>query len=240
MENVPPGYGSSRLSSIEVWHHPDEGRDLLREFASLLAGLVADIEIEVRHALGCALGLCVYRTNDDARAALARPVPPTMLMAPRIAPDLSLIVCHSPAADPRNGDPSRMRRHFAHEIAHVVLADRTGGRRTLGDGGRLAKVRPWVDEGFAEVVAAVVCRRPDLVAPHMAAAEPWDEDELDAVLNDVGSLRRAAAFAEAVRRFELFRGGRSLGDLFLDPAIVGSSVGERSGRRPLRNEPRTC
>lgn len=216
MEFVPSGYRSSRLSAVEVWHHPMEEPDVVAKLASLVADVATALESELGYVLSCPLCLCVYWTNDDAAAELGRNVPTTMLMTPRIASDGSLIVCQSPAVDPRNGDWRRMRRHLVHEVAHVMLADLTGGTRILGDGGRSIRVRPWFDEGFAEVAAAAICARPDIIEGYLAvpADGTWSEDELDAALNDIGSWRRAAAFAEAVRRIQACRRGGTLRDVF--------------------------
>jgi hypothetical protein len=216
MEFVPSGYRSRRWSAVEVWHSPEEGTDVVATLAALVSEIVSAVESELGHLLSCPLRLCVYQTNDDATAALGRSVPATMLMAPRIGSDWSLIVCQSPEVDPQNGDWRRMRRHLAHEVAHVMLADLTGGRRILGDGGRSIRVRPWFDEGFAEVVAAAVCARPDIIEQYLAAPSDGtrSEDELDSALNDIGSPRRPAAFAESVRRIHAGCRGRTLRDVF--------------------------
>jgi hypothetical protein len=216
MEFVPSGYYSLRLLTAEIWHHPDEVPDVAATLAALVSDTVAALRSELGHTLSCSLHLCVYRTNDDAAAALGRRVPATMLMAPSLGPDCSLIVCQSPEVDARNGDWRRMRRHLAHEAAHVMLADLTGGKRILGDGGCSIRVRPWFDEGFAEVAAATVCARPDIIEQYLAAPSDctWNEEELDVALNDIGSLRRPAAFAEAVRRVHARCRGGTLRDLF--------------------------
>jgi hypothetical protein len=104
--------------------------------------------------------------------------------------------------DERDYVSGRLPADLAHQLAHVMLADMTGGTRMLGDGGRSIRIRPWFDEGFAEVAAAVVCARPDIIEHYLAVpSQPdWCEDELDAALNDLVSPRRSSAFAEAVRR----------------------------------------
>ena len=218
MDFVPPGYRSHGPSAFEVLHHPDESPDFVNELASLIVGVADIMHADLGHRLSCSLNLCVYRNSDDAAAALGRTVPTTMLMAPRIGPDWSLIVCHSPEADPRNGDWRRMRRHLAHEFAHVWLADFIGGMRVLGDGGRLSKVRPWFDEGFAEMAAAHVCARPEIIERYLATPRDgeWNEDDLDATLNDIGSPRRPAAFAEAVLRMHARSNDRTLRDVLHD------------------------
>jgi ferredoxin len=214
MDFVPSEYRSFRSASVAVWHHPEEKTDVVTALAALTGNLIAAMEVELGHRLSCALDLCVYHTNDDAIAALGRNVPATMLMAPRLGPDWSLIVCQSPNVDHRNGDWPRMRRHLAHEIAHVMLADLTGSTRRLGDDGRSMRVRAWFDEGFAEVAAAVVCGRPDIIEQYPAATSQaaWSEDELDAALDDIGSPARPAAFVEAVRRVQAGLRSRTLRD----------------------------
>jgi hypothetical protein len=215
MQFVPSAYHSDRQSAIEVWHHLEEAAEVVATLAAHVGDVSAALQCELDHPLSCALHLCVYRTSDDAAAALGRNVPTTMLMAPRIGPDWSLIICQSSQVDPRNGEWSRMRRHLAHEVAHVMLADFTGSTRILGDGGRSMRVRTWFDEGFAELAAAVVCARQDIVAGYLAAGSkaPWSEEELDAALNDIASPRRPAAFAEAVSRVQVLCRGGTLRDV---------------------------
>jgi len=216
MKFVPPNYGLSRFSSLDVWHHPAETDEVVTTVASLVSDVADKMESEVGHELSSPLHLCIYRTNGEACGALGRDVPATMLMAPCIGPDRSLIVCQSPQADPRNGDWRRMQRHLAHELAHVMLADLTGGASSLGDGGRLIRVRPWFDEGFAEVAAAFVCARRDIIESYEAASpgDPWDEEELDGALTDIASPRRSEAFAEAVRRIHVRCRGGTLREVF--------------------------
>ena len=215
MDFVTPGYRPSRLSGVEVWHHAEEAADVVARLALLVCDVAAAMEVELGCKPSCTLRLCVYHSNDNAATALGRNVPPTMLMAPRLASDWSLIVCQSPKVDPRNGDWPRMRRHLAHEVAHVMLADLTGGTRKIGDGGHSLRIRSWFDEGFAEVAAAVVCARPDIIERYLATPSEtaWSEDELDAALDDIGSPRRPAAFAEAVRRVQAGYRGRTLRDV---------------------------
>lgn len=233
MKFVPSDYRSISASDVEMWRHPSEPDGVVTRFGLLASAVLEAVTLELDHAPSCALHLCIYRTNEDACVSLGRKVPSTMLMAPQIGGDWSLFVCQSPNVDPRNGDWERMQRHFAHELAHIGLADLTGGTKTLGDGGRRCRIRPWFDEGFAEIVAATVCKRPDIIERYLAipASDLWSADKLDAALNAIGSSTREAAFAEAVRRVHTVCQGRPLAEVMRTASAV-APIATESGFPP--------
>jgi hypothetical protein len=106
--------------------------------APLVGAWIADARSRVEACLGFgmtrAVHVVVYTHNRDARAALDRAVPDTMLLAPVHAADHALVALHAPATDPANRDPRRMLRLLCHELVHVCVAEVTGSRKRLGDG----------------------------------------------------------------------------------------------------------
>lgn len=195
---IPAHYQRTTTDRCVFW-----GRDGSEPAAmSLLDDCLRRLETLLDHRLQRTLHLVVYATNADARAALGRDIPPEMLLAPFHSRDAALVAIQSPAADPSNGDEHRMRRHLCHELAHVFAAERTGSTKELGDAGIHMRLLPWVDEGFAEVLAARATGRLEIIA---AAAQRCSNANLaDAALNaafmDLASPDRANAFACATTR----------------------------------------
>lgn len=112
-----------------------------------------------------------------------------------------------------------MRRLLAHEVAHVAVALQTKSEKRLGDGNRSMRVRSWVNEGFACVVAALAGNRVDLLERQVTRAAEVSIDDLDAALDDLADERRAIAFAVATARVWAAVQARGLGHVFrnLDP-----------------------
>jgi hypothetical protein len=168
----------------------------------LLDGLVGSVESLLGSRVTCRLHVIVYRSNDDARAALARAVPPNMLLAPALGPRDSVIAVQSVAADPANGDCQRMSRHLSHEVAHVMVALETGSEKRLGDGDRHLRVSPWVNEGFAVCAAALATGQLEAIRraverEMLLTTKPFD---LDGAVNDLAGPHRSAATAIATSR----------------------------------------
>ena len=196
MQYVPESYRPIVCDEIVLWSC--DGTEPLH--AQLLVESRRKIEKLLDHPLQRTLHAVVYETNHEACLALDRQVAPAGLLAPLHTPDHALIAWQSPAADPRNADRARMRRHLAHELTHVFTAERTGSVKSLGDGDRGMRIEPWIDEGFAEVVAATVADRPNLIEDALAVMETRTDEQLAAAFRDLDSPDRAIAFAVATAR----------------------------------------
>ncbi|HEX6838937.1 MAG TPA: hypothetical protein VF334_20300 [Polyangia bacterium] len=179
------------------------GRDGSDAFiAALVDDAVRAVERLLAHRLTRALHVVAYASNEEACRALDRRVPATMLLAPLHTSTLALVALQAPSVDPRNGDVQRMRRLLCHELAHVLVAERTGSVKRLGDGNRGMRVSSWVDEGLAVCVAAAAAQQPDVIdaALERSAAAALSEDALAAAFDDLTSRDRDAAFAVATAR----------------------------------------
>ena len=105
----------------------------------------------------------------------------------------SLIILQNPIADPINGDLQRMRRMLVHEICHLFVREKSGSTAFLGDGLKDMKVRPWVDEGFAEYLSWLcIGKRNPILQKSFRYID--NLDEVDRLLNDFSSDRRTLAF----------------------------------------------
>jgi len=115
---------------------------------------------------------------------------------------LALVALHAPSVDPANGDARRLRRLLAHELAHVLAAERTGSVKRLGDGNRGMRLAEWVDEGFAVNLAAAVTAEPGIIdsARSRASGVPMSDDALAAAFRDLNAPERSSAFAIATAR----------------------------------------
>lgn len=83
----------------------------------------------------------------------------------------------------------------------------------LGDDDVGMRVRPWLDEGVAEIVSAEVCDRHDLVAAALdrATRTPFVSlAEVDAALRDLDSPNRALAFPVATALVHALGGAGSV------------------------------
>jgi hypothetical protein len=198
MTYIPARYSSFRHGRIVFWGH--ERSEAIA--VELLPASLERIAVLLEYPLRRELHVVVYATNADARSALRREIGSAALLAPLHEPELAMIALQSPTVDPRNGDPRRMRRHLCHELAHVFSAERTGSVKHLGDGDRGMRLVSWVDEGFAESVAAMTSDRHDIIEQAMAlsAARGLSDEELAAAFHDMGSRDREVAFAVATAR----------------------------------------
>jgi len=96
--------------------------------------------------------VCCYHTRDDATRALGRNVPASMAMAPYASETCGLVVIHSPSLHPTNQDTRRLRRILAHELCHLLVAERSASTKILGDDNGNMHVSAWLNEGLAEVI----------------------------------------------------------------------------------------
>ena len=195
---VPPEYRPIALDNAILWR-----RGRAAGFAAALVdNAIAEIERLLDHRLRRTVHVVVYASNEDARRALDRQVAPTMLLAPLHTPSLALVALQAPAVDRRNADPRRMRRHLCHELGHVFSHEKTGSVKQLGDGDRGMRLASWVDEGFAQSIAALVAAQPEIIqaAVERASIATRSADQLAAAFGDLGSPDRSAAFAIATAR----------------------------------------
>jgi hypothetical protein len=197
-EHVPADYYSLSVGDAVLW-----GRDRSEALAALLFEEArGTIERLLDYRLSRIVHVVVYASNEEACRSLDRRVAPTQLLAPLHTPALALVALQAPAVDPLNGDPERMRRHLCHELAHVFSAERTGSVKRLGDEDRGMRLSSWVDEGFAENVAAAAAARPDIIeaALQRSSVAEMSDERLASAFGDLSSTDRAAAFATATAR----------------------------------------
>jgi hypothetical protein len=94
-----------------------------------------------------------------------------------------------------------MRRILVHEIAHQLVMERTGSRKTLGDGNRHMRVPPWLDEGMAELLAETAGGRPQRLEDALATLRSCPPrvtlGAVDDALVGLDSPARSEAFALA-------------------------------------------
>lgn len=194
---VPIGYAVSRTARAHLWKRWGAAAEPCE---LIVDEVVARVESHLAFHILCPLHVVVFASNAEARAALGRPVPPNMLLAPLQGASQSVIAMQSVAADALNGDLARMRRLLAHELTHVAVALQTGSEKCLGDDDRSMRVQPWVNEGFACVVSALAAERLDLLERELARASSLHVPDLDAALNDLAAENRSLAFAIATAR----------------------------------------
>jgi hypothetical protein len=192
---VPAGYRQSLRDGIGFWFRDEVDVAIV----AIVCEARAAVEALLDHRLVRALHVVVYASNEEARRALDREVSASALLAPLHTRASALIAMQSAAADARNGDLLRMRRHICHELAHVFSSERTESEKFLGDGDRGMRMPSWVDEGFAENVSALACAMPEIVAKALArnVAENVSLARMAAAFSDLNSEDRPAAFATA-------------------------------------------
>ena len=119
-----------------------------------------------------------------------------------------------------------MRRVLCHELAHLMAWEVTGSRKRLGDGNRERRIPTWLDEGFAEVASllALDCepRLRKLAADDEDAVGDLSLRELDAVLDDVTSPLRPAAFGRAIAQVLAYVDARGLRNALETVAASGA------------------
>jgi len=194
---VPPAYVATRTARTHVWKRLGAP---VEPCETIIDDVIGSVEGQLDFELGGDLQLVIYDSNAEARRALGRNVPSNMLLTPVQSATTSLVALQSVAANALNGDLDRMRRHLSHEFTHVAVALRTGSEKRLGDENRGLRVEPWLNEGFACVVSALICRRRDLLERATALAARAQVADLNAALDDLIDDKRAAAFALATAR----------------------------------------
>lgn len=221
MKHIPPNY-LARVGVVTLWHAPVEPShhlDALAESTGLARSTVSEL---LAFDPTRPLHVCMCNSHDVMQEALGRSVPPTMLMAPYLGDDASLIVCGSPSIAPRNGDAGRMFRHLAHEIVHAFVAEVSGSVKELGDCNVGRRVPAWLDEGLAELVSLTVSGRDpkDLLEVPEAVAG-WTESDVNERLDALDSGERELAFAWALGRVQAMT--RDVGIAGLFASLRGST-----------------
>jgi hypothetical protein len=193
--HVPAHYRPKMRGKVVFWGHLDSESLAI----DVVPPALARIEQLLGHHLERRLHVVAYSSHAEACEALNRRLSVCGLMAPLHTETYAVLVLIGPNVDPRNGDRRRMYRHICHELAHVFSAERTASVKHLGDGDRGMRVRSWVNEGFAENVAATVAERPDIIeaAVHGSAGLTMSPEAMDAAFRDLESADRALAFAFA-------------------------------------------
>jgi len=220
---VPGEYASQPLGGAVVWSRaPGEPTP-----AGLLPDAIRSVERLLDYRLRRTVHVVVYDSNEEACRALGRRVEPTMLLSPLHTRELSLVALQAPAVDPQNGDSERMWRHLCHELGHVFSAERTGSIKRLGDDNRHMRIPEWADEGFAEVVAAEVAARPDIIdtALRRSSVVSMSDDEMARAFRDLNSKVRDVASATATARVWRAVQTRGLRFVFEHLAAIFSSRG---------------
>ncbi|WP_419661041.1 uncharacterized protein Dvar_14540 [Desulfosarcina variabilis str. Montpellier] len=96
-----------------------------------------------------------------------------------------------------------MRRILAHEICHLFVREKSGSSQGLGDGLKDLKVRPWLDEGFAEYLSwRCIGKRNTILDEELEHIE--NLEKVDQLLNDFNSDKRISAFYTASHLVECF------------------------------------
>jgi len=165
----------------------------------------------VRRILDCqpqrCVHVCCFYSTDDAQQAMKRRLSPTMALAPYSTSESGLIIVHSPGIDPLNADVDRMRRLFAHEVVHLLVAETTGSTKVLGDGNANMHVSAWLNEGLAEVVSFrsidADVRLGAIIRGYLHAKTYYPFGVLSQWLDDLNSDSRSLAFAHVLAAVEL-------------------------------------
>lgn len=149
---VPQTYRRSESPPCTFWTSPREAGKRRRRLRSWTFDATSFLSETLGFQPSRRLHVVSFRTNAEARLSLGREVPPTMALAPYAGETDCLVVVQSAEADPRNADPARMRGILVHEIAHQLVAEKTGSTKLLGDGNRFMNISTWLSEGFAELL----------------------------------------------------------------------------------------
>jgi hypothetical protein len=217
---VPVSYVPRKQEHALLWHHPTEPIELVDSLGRCCDHAFASTVELLGFVPHRRLHLCLFHTEGVFQAALERPLAASWCLAPFASETDSLIVCTSPSACTKNGDPRRMLRVLAHEIVHSFNAEASGSTKILGDGHRDRHIPSWLDEGLATIVMARVAGRPELIDCHLQRGQPpeqsWDDDRLNLALDTLDCPERGNAFALAVRRtLDLAKEHESLAAFYL-------------------------
>jgi hypothetical protein len=231
---VPANYRRCSCDDYDLWHHWDEPPEHLGFIKDALGFSIEWLSEALRFQSERPLHVCLYHHNDQAVASLQREVPANMAMAPCSTRQAAVITIQSPCAHPLNADHERMRRIFVHELCHLFVRESTEAEVILGDGLRDLAVRPWLDEGLAEVLSwRAVGARPPFVRNQRDGAEAWLVAELDKHLSTLSSNLRGAAFDEATRRVAALIDRQGLQSTFRN--LVSLSMNE-NGPQEIQRE----
>jgi len=229
---VPRTYRCRRHDRFGLHHHPDEADDVVARTEEDVSFACVWLRDALDFRPVRSLHVCLYHSHEEAVSSLRRDVPGNMAMAPFSTEEASLIVIQSPACHPMNGDRTRMRRLLVHELCHVFVREKTGSVAMLGDDLRDLRIRPWLDEGLAEVLSRRAVGRESPCPGSGTGDEDWSLEEIDRHLCDLGSARRSEAFARAeqrVRDVTLHAGARWVFEHLVDVSDADHESGEQRG-----------
>jgi len=202
---VPKEYSYIECHGFRLWHSEDECKyqiELIIEAGEYAFDYVCS-KLNFKNLRN--IEICLYHSNHQAVSSLKRKITGNMAMAPYSTDQGGLVIVQSAASDPMNGDLQRLRRILTHEICHLFVREKSGSSSVLGDGLKDMKVRPWVDEGFAEYLSWRCIGKENSI--FQEDAEYIDDlDEVDQLLNDFNSDRRGVAFYTSSRLVEYFIG----------------------------------
>ncbi len=202
---VPKEYYYIECHDFRLWHSKDELKSQIQLIID--AGVYAFEYVcsKLKFKNLRKIEICLYHSNNQAVSSLNRHITGSMAMAPYSTDKGGLIIVQSATVDPMNGDLQRMRRILAHEICHLFVREKSGSSSVLGDSLKDMKVRPWIDEGLAEYLSWRCIGKKNSILPE-DVEYIGDLDEVDLLLNDFSSDRRASAFHTSSRLVEYFIG----------------------------------
>jgi hypothetical protein len=217
---IPHDYATLELEGVHLHLSRRESNASMRKLACLAATALRFTSECLGFQPTRSLHVCSYHTQEDAWIQLSRRVPATFAMAPFSSEAASVVIVHSEAIDPRNGDPERMMRLLAHEMTHQFVAESTGSIKVLGDENRGMRVSSWINEGLAELVGLTAISGQDRLDEALRRFAVADEyftfnrlsDHLDS-LNDAG---RSVAFDHATAAVYLLAQMGGIAGIFAD------------------------
>lgn len=235
---IPRTYRSTESAPCTFWTSPHEADEHLRRLRSW----TLDATLFLSEALGLRaarrLHVVSFQTNEEARRSLGREVPATMALAPYAGDTDCLVVVQSAGADPQ-----RMGGILVHEIAHQLIAEKTGSTKLLGDENRFMNISTWLNEGLAELLRFQFLHDEARIEGALGEFErrrdalTWRE--VDRLLDDLDGTRRADAFVRATGAVAWLARQAGVGALFerlltVDGAVVPSSLCAAPALRPAR------
>ncbi|MDD5263436.1 MAG: hypothetical protein PHU43_01195 [Candidatus Bipolaricaulis sp.] len=240
---VPRTYRRTESTLCTFWTSPREAGEHLRHLRSWTVDAARFLSETLGFRPTRRLHVVSFQTNEEARRFLGREVPPTMALAPYAGDTHCLVAVQSADADARNDDPQRMRGILVHEIAHQLIAEKTGSTKRLGDANRLVRCSTWLNEGLAELLRfhflRDMTRIEDTRAEFERAQDALTWRDVDHLLDDLDGGRRAAAFVRATGAVAWVAQDAGVAALFeclpaVDGAVVPSSVCAVSALRRAR------
>ncbi|MEN6369039.1 MAG: hypothetical protein ABFD77_04985 [Thermotogota bacterium] len=230
---VPRTYRRDESAPFVLWTSPCE----TGEHRACLRSWAFDAMSFLSEALGFRpsrrLHVVSFRTNEEARLSLGREVPSAMALAPYAGEADCLVVVQSASVDSRNADPDRMRGILVHEMAHQLIAERTGSTKLLGDGNRCVNVSTWLNEGLAELLRFQflhdAARIEGALGEFERARDILTWRDVDGLLDDLDADRRAEAFVRATGAVAWLAREAGVVMLFDRLAVVDHAVAPNSG-----------